>query len=180
MWLLGTAVPVTASYIIAAVVLVPALTSLGVPAPAAHMFMFYYAVLADVSPPTALARFAAAAICGGQPFATMLQAWKYTLPAFVVPVMICLSPQGEGLLFLGEWRSIIEISITSTIALAGFAMAAAGWILNAATPVERLLAAAAGCALMAPHPTWQWAGLALLAGAIALHWLRLRFRARPS
>ncbi len=63
MWILGTAIPVTASYIIAAVILVPALVSLDVPAPAAHMFMFYYAVLADVSPPTALAPFAASAIC---------------------------------------------------------------------------------------------------------------------
>jgi TRAP-type uncharacterized transport system fused permease subunit len=180
MWLLGTAVPVTASYIIAAVVLVPALTSLGVPAPAAHMFMFYYAVLADVSPPTALAPFAASAICGGKPFRTMLQAWKYTLPAFVVPVMICLSPQGEGLLLLGDWKSIIEISLTSTLALMGFALAASGWIIAAATPLERLLAAAAGCALMAPHTLWQLTGAGLLAAAIVLHWARVRFRPEPS
>jgi TRAP transporter 4TM/12TM fusion protein len=180
MWLLGTAVPVTASYIIAAVVLVPALTSLGVPPPAAHMFMFYYAVLADVSPPTALAPFAASAICGGKPFRTMLQAWKYTLPAFVVPVMICLSPQGEGLLLLGDWKSIIEISLTSTLALMGFALAASGWIIAAATPVERLLAAAAGCALMAPHTLWQLTGAGLLAAAIVLHWARLRFRPKPT
>ncbi|MBL8895195.1 MAG: TRAP transporter permease [Rhizobiales bacterium] len=179
MWLLGTAVPVTASYIIAAVVLVPALTSLGVPAPAAHMFMFYYAVLADVSPPTALAPFAASAICGGKPFRTMLQAWKYTLPAFVVPVMFCLSPQGEGLLLLGDWWSILEVSVTSTIALIGFALAAAGWIITAATPIERLLAAAAGCALMVPHPIWQWAGAILLAAVFAKHWARLRFRTKP-
>jgi len=177
MWLLGTAIPVTASYIIAAVVLVPALTSLGVPAPAAHMFMFYYAVLADVSPPTALAPFAASAICGGKPFRTMAQAWKYTLPAFVVPIMFCLSPQGEGLLLLGDWTSIVEISLTSTIALAGFAIAAAGWIVKAANPLERLVAAASGCALMAPYHTWQWIGIALLALAIGLHWARLRFTA---
>jgi TRAP-type uncharacterized transport system fused permease subunit len=178
MWLLGTAVPVTASYIIAAVVLVPALTSLGVPAPAAHMFMFYYAVLADVSPPTALAPFAASAICGGKPFRTMLEAWKYTLPAFVVPVMFCLSPQGEGLLFLGDWQTILEISLTSTIALAGFAIAAAGWIVEEANPLERILAAAAGAALMAPFPIWQGVGIALLLATIGLHWGRLRFRAK--
>ena len=83
MWVLGLAVPVTASYIIAAVMLVPALVKVGIPEPAAHMFMFYYAVLADVSPPTALAPFAAAALTGGRPFATMRQAWKYTLPAFL-------------------------------------------------------------------------------------------------
>jgi TRAP-type uncharacterized transport system fused permease subunit len=110
----------------------------------------------------------------------MLQAWKYTLPAFVVPVMICLSPQGEGLLLRGDWVSILEISLTSSVALIGFALAAAGWIIAAATPVERLLAAAAGCALMAPYPLWQWAGAALLISAIILHWARLRFRPKPN
>ncbi len=70
MWVLGTAAPVTA-HIIAAIMLVPALTNVGVPEGAAHMFMFYYAVLADVSPPTACP-FAAAAITGGTPFNTML------------------------------------------------------------------------------------------------------------
>jgi TRAP transporter 4TM/12TM fusion protein len=90
MWVLGAAVPVTASYIIAAVMLVPALTKVGVAEPAAHMFLFYYAVLADVSPPTALAPFAAAAITRGEAFATMMQAWKYCLPAFLMPFMFCL------------------------------------------------------------------------------------------
>jgi TRAP-type uncharacterized transport system fused permease subunit len=108
----------------------------------------------------------------------MLEAWKYTLPAFVVPVMICISPQGEGLLFLGSWQSILEISLTSTIALAGFATAAAGWIVEEANPLERILAAAAGVALMAPFPLWQGAGLALLVVTIGLHWGRLRLRAK--
>jgi TRAP-type uncharacterized transport system fused permease subunit len=81
-WLLGLAVPVTASYIIAAVMVAPALVQSGVPAPAAHMFIFYYAVLSEVSPPTALSPFAAAAITGGNPFRTMMLTWKYTLPAF--------------------------------------------------------------------------------------------------
>jgi len=94
--------------------------------------------------------------------------------------MFCLSPQGEGLLLLGDWKSIVEISLTSTLALIGFALAASGWIVAAATPVERLLAAAAGCALMAPHPLWQLAGAGLLAAAIILHWARVRFRSKPS
>ena len=66
-WMLGLAVPVTASYIIAAVMVAPALAAVGVPAFAAHMFIFYYAVLSEVSPPTALSPFAAAALTGGQP-----------------------------------------------------------------------------------------------------------------
>ena len=78
-WMLGLAVPVTASYIIAAVMIAPALTDVGVPEVAAHMFIFYYAVLSEVSPPTALSPFAAAAITGGNPFTTMMLTWKYTL-----------------------------------------------------------------------------------------------------
>lgn len=174
MWILGTAIPVTASYIIAAVILVPALVKLGVPEPAAHMFMFYYAVLADVSPPTALAPFAASAICGGSPFSTMMQAWKYTLPAFVVPVMFCLSPDGMGLLLSGSITQIILITLTSAAALAGFCIGAAGWILGPANAVERLAAALGGIALMIADPRWQLLGLALIAAVLVVHAWRIR------
>jgi TRAP transporter 4TM/12TM fusion protein len=174
MWILGTAIPITASYIIAAVVLVPALVSLGVPEPAAHMFMFYYAVLADVSPPTALAPFAASAICGGSPFGTMMQAWKYTLPAFVVPVMFCLSPQGMGLLLSGGLAQIVLITLTSAVALAGFSIGAAGWILGPAHIVERLVAVLGGVALMLAGPGWEISGFVLVAGVVVFHIWRVR------
>src|SRR3546814_16347083 len=75
-WIIGLAVPVTASYIICAVITAPALIKLGVPDFAAHMFIFYYAVLSEVSPPTALSPFAASAITGGDPYKTPLQCWK--------------------------------------------------------------------------------------------------------
>ncbi|MCC7061071.1 MAG: TRAP transporter fused permease subunit, partial [Burkholderiaceae bacterium] len=97
-WIIGLAVPVTASYIICAVIAAPALTKLGVPDFAAHMFIFYYAVLSEVSPPTALSPFAAAAITGGDPYRTTLQSWKYTLPAFLLPFVFVLDPAGAGLL----------------------------------------------------------------------------------
>ena len=101
-WMLGLAVPVTASYIIAAVMIAPALTLVGVPDFAAHMFIFYYAVLSEVSPPTALSPFAAAAITGGNPFQTMMLTWKYTLPAFLVPFAFTAEPGGSvGVLLQG-------------------------------------------------------------------------------
>ena len=106
-WIVGLAVPVTASYIICAVIAAPAMIKLGVPDVAAHMFIFYYAVLSEVSPPTALSPFAAAAITGGDPYKTTMQAWKYTLPAFLVPFVFVLDPQGLGLLLKipkdGSW-----------------------------------------------------------------------------
>ena len=101
-WIVGLAVPVTASYIICAVIAAPALTKLGVPDFAAHMFIFYYAVLSEVSPPTALSPFAAAAITGGDPYKTTMQCWKYTVPAFLVPFMFVLDTSGQGLLLMGS------------------------------------------------------------------------------
>ena len=111
-WIVGLAVPVTASYIICAVIAAPAMIKLGVPDVAAHMFIFYYAVLSEVSPPTALSPFAAAAITGGDPYKTTMQAWKYTLPAFLVPFVFVLDPQGVGLLLKmpkdGSWVDIVD------------------------------------------------------------------------
>src|SRR5215204_2974111 len=104
--LLGLAVPVTASFIISAVILGPALIELGVGEEAAYMFIFYYAVLSEVSPPTALSSVAAAAITGGDAFKTMLLTLRYTLPAFLVPFAFVLSPHGEGLLLQG--RSLVS------------------------------------------------------------------------
>ena len=101
MLILGLAVPVTASFIIAAAVVAPALVALGVEDFAAYMFIFYYAVLSEVSPPTALSAFAAAAITGGNGFRTMMLTCRYTLPAFLVPFAFVLAPKGEGLLLQG-------------------------------------------------------------------------------
>ncbi|HVH27350.1 MAG TPA: TRAP transporter fused permease subunit, partial [Vicinamibacterales bacterium] len=106
-WLLGLAVPVTASYIIAAVMVAPALTQVGVAPAAAHMFIFYYAVLSEVSPPTALSPFAAAALTGGNPFRTMMVTWKYTLPAFLVPFVFTLRAEGMGILLQGSLIMIL-------------------------------------------------------------------------
>lgn len=184
MWVLGLAVPVTASYIIAAVMLVPALTKVGIPEPAAHMFMFYYAVLADVSPPTALAPFAASAITGGQPFHTMMQAWKYTLPAFVVPFMFCLTPEGMYLLMLtpeakipaslAEWGAVVITLLTSCLALVGLCVGATGYALAHATWPERALCAVGGCLLLAADATTDLTGGALLAAGLAVHWFRVK------
>src|SRR3981189_3295091 len=97
-WIIGLAVPVTASYIICAVIAAPALIKLGVPDYAAYMFIFYCAVVSGVAPPPALSPFAAAAITGGDPYKTTLQSWKYTLPAFLVPFVFVLDPLGTALL----------------------------------------------------------------------------------
>jgi TRAP transporter 4TM/12TM fusion protein len=153
-WIIGLAVPVTASYIICAVIAAPALIKLGVPDFAAHMFIFYYAVLSEVSPPTALSCFAAAAITGADPYRTTFQAWKYTLPAFVVPFVFVLDPQGVGLLLTlpkgGTAWDIVWITFKTCVGLLAFSAAAQNWALRQNTLIERVLFVLAGSLLVFP------------------------------
>src|SRR5438270_87205 len=153
-WIVGLAVPVTASYIICAVIAAPAMIKLGVPAFAAHMFIFYYAVLSEVSPPTALSPFAASAITNGDPYKTTLQAWKYTLPAFLVPFVFVLDPQGVGLLMKipkdGSVWDIVIVTLKTAAGLAALAAAAQNWALRRNTLVERAFWLVAGLLLVFP------------------------------
>jgi TRAP-type uncharacterized transport system fused permease subunit len=153
-WIVGLAVPVTASYIICAVITAPALVKLGVPDYAAHMFIFYYAVLSEVSPPTALSPFAAAAITGGDPYKTTMQAWKYTLPAFLVPFVFITDPQGVGLLLKipkdGSVWDIVIVTLKTAAGLGVLAAAAQNWALRRNTGIERVLFGIAGLLLVFP------------------------------
>jgi TRAP-type uncharacterized transport system fused permease subunit len=177
-WLLGLAVPVTASYIIAAVMIAPALTQVGIAPAAAHMFIFYYAVLSEVSPPTALSPMAAAALTGGNPFLTMMVTWKYTLPAFLVPFAFTLRPEGTGILLQGSTSAILWTSATAALGVCGLAIGAGGWLRGRATPVERSIATAAGLLLMYPAAGTDAAGLAGVALVIVLHFWRTQTSGR--
>ena len=162
-WVVGLAVPVTASYIICAVIAAPALIHVGVPDYAAHMFVFYYAVLSEVSPPTALSPFAAAAITGGDPYKTTLQSWKYTLPAFLVPFMFVLDPAGVGLLLKGTlWQTVLTVA-TAAVGIFALAAGVQGWFLRATTRIERYLLIAAGLLLVYPGAISDGLGLVLTA-----------------
>ncbi len=173
-WLLGLAVPVTASYIIGAVMIAPAMTQVGVPAVAAHMFIFYYAVLSEVSPPTALSPFAAAAITGGNPFRTMMLTWKYTLPAFLVPFVFTLSTEGLGILLQGPLADIVRASGTAAVGIGALAIAFGGWIWRAASMPERIAAGIAGGLLSYANGISDLAGLVLLGIVVIAHVLRTR------
>ena len=174
-WILGLAVPVTASYIIAAAITAPALITLGVPDVAAHMFIFYYAVLSEVSPPTALSPFAAAAITGGNPFKTMMVTWKYTLPAFIVPFMFTLNREnGTLLLALGDIERIVLATTTACIAIVALVAGVGGWMLRPANLIERLLLLPAAGLLLYTGPLQDLIGLAFFAAAVVLHLLRVR------
>ena len=182
-WVVGLAVPVTASYIICAVIAAPALIKLGVPDFAAHMFIFYYAVLSEVSPPTALSPFAAAAITGGDPYKTTMQCWKYTVPAFLLPFMFVLDPAGQGLLLMGstkalasaDWWSIAQVTLTAALGIAAIAGGFQGWALRRATPLERVMLTVAGVALVYPGAVADLVGFALIVVVLLMQ----RFLADP-
>jgi TRAP transporter 4TM/12TM fusion protein len=176
-WIVGLAVPVTASYIICAVIAAPALTKLGVPAYAAHMFVFYYAVLSEVSPPTALSPFAAAAITGGDPYKTTMQAWKYTLPAFLVPFAFVLDPSGVGLLLKGSVWDIIHVSVTAALGIAALACGTQGWMFTRTSLLERAMLVAAGLLLVYPATWADLAGAGLIVVPLLLQRTRLKARA---
>ena len=171
-WVIGLAVPVTASYIISAVIAAPALMMLGVPDFAAHMFVFYYAILSEVSPPTALSCFAAAALTKGNPYKTTLYAWKYTLPAFIVPFMFTLDPKGVGILLKGPVTDVIWTTVTAFIGIAALAGGVENWFLKKTTLYERIMLIVAGLMLVYPIPLYDAIGIGLIVLVIVSQQLR--------
>ncbi len=158
--------PITATYIIAAVIVAPALTKLGVPDYAAHMFIFYYALLSEVSPPTALSPFAAAAITGGDPYKTTFMAWKYAVTAFLLPFVFVLLPGGRALLL--HWEGIGAVAGLWTIftAFLGIGMLASGcsaWLLKRENLLERIVAIVGALAFVYPHTIGDVIGFVCLA-----------------
>jgi TRAP transporter 4TM/12TM fusion protein len=175
LWIIGLAVPITATYIIAAVIAAPALVKLGVPDYAAHMFIFYYALLSEVSPPTALSPFAAAAITGGDPFKTTMMAWKYAITAFLLPFIFTILPAGRVLLLRWEGIGVIEGVWTIIAAFLGIGVLAAGcsgWLLKKATIIERVLLIAGALMFVYPNRLSDVLGFACLIAVLVLQKLR--------
>jgi TRAP transporter 4TM/12TM fusion protein len=163
---LGLALPVTASYVVAAVVTAPALVALGVPEPAAHLFIFYFALLSEVTPPTALSCLAVSAITGGNPYRTMWITWRYALPAFLVPFLFAL-PGGLRLLLIGPWPEVLLATASAVAGMAALVAGVAGWWRAALGWPYRVLLVAAGLLLLSPVPALDAVG-ALMAGTVRL------------
>ena len=175
LWIIGLAVPITATYIIAAVIVAPALTKLGVPDYAAHMFIFYYALLSEVSPPTALSPFAAAAITGGDPYKTTLMAWKYAITAFLLPFMFVLLPAGRALLLHWDGITMAEGIWTIFTAFLGIGMLASGcsgWLLKRENILERVITIIGALSFVYPHTMGDIIGFICLILVIIMQKLR--------
>ncbi len=146
--LLGMGMPTTAAYAVAASVVAPGLIQLGVQPLVAHFFVFYFAVVSAITPPVALASYAASAISGADPMRTSVASFKIGLAAFVVPFMFFYSP---AILMQADWLKIIQVFITASIGIYLLAAAVQGWFFGRMNLVFRAVLLASSIALIQGH-----------------------------
>ena len=137
-FIVGLSLPITATYIMTVVMVAPALVKVGVPEHVAHLLAFYFAVLSEVSPPVGLSPSAAAAVTGGNPFRSMMQAWKYSLPAFLVPFLFSATKEGANLLIVGATLpGFLMATVNSGFALYFLSLGIVGYYRASLHLVER-------------------------------------------
>lgn len=163
---LGLSVPVTASYILSAVTIAPALIHVGVNELAAHMFIFYYAVLSEVSPPTALSPMAAATICHGYPYRTVMATLRYTLPAFLVPLIFTMHQDGLGLLLQAPWSEVTLSTTLAVLIVMAASAAASGYFRRSLSMPWRVVYGVAAALLLFLVGPWRWLGVVVFVLAI--------------
>ena len=145
---LGMGMPTTPAYIIMTALLVPAIVKFGVIVPAAHMFAFYFAILSAITPPVALAVFAAAGLAKSDLWATGLAAVRIAATSFIVPFMFVYEPE---LLMIGDWPNIIWASLTASAGVIVFAAGLHGYFITHSARWQSALLAVAGLLLIDPH-----------------------------
>ncbi len=173
---LGMGVPTTANYCIMASTCAPILIQLGFPPVAAHFFVFYFGIVADITPPVALAAYAGSAIAQSNPMKTGITATKLAIAAFLVPYIFAYNPAMllEGVSSI--W-TVVMITITALMGILGIAAALNGHLFTKIPVVLRLLLAAAGICMMIPDAATDVIGLVVLAAIMVyqyLHSKRLR------
>ena len=175
--ILGMGMPTTPAYIMQAALLVPALIKLGVVPMAAHMFAFYFSCLSAVTPPVALAVYAAASIGGAGLWGSGVQAVKFAAAGFIVPFFFVYNP---SLLFSGPWPDILQAVLTGTVGVVSLAAALEGYFLRVATWFERGLFLVAALLLIDPGLVTDLIGFALLGLALLIQKLHTPRAAAPA
>lgn len=168
--ILGMGLPTVAAYIVQVSLTIPALIELGVHPIAAHMFVFYFACMSAITPPVALAAFAAAGIAKANPMATGLMAMRLGIAAFIVPFVFVYSP--SLLLLETTWGEAVLVALTVILGAYALAAAAEGWLLIHALWFERLLLFAAAIMLIIPNTLVSLTGLGIGILVAILQWLR--------
>ena len=166
---LGMGVPTTANYCIMAATCAPILIRMGVPAVAAHFFVFYFGIVADLTPPVALAAYAGAAIAQGNPMKTALVSTKLAIGAFIVPYVFALNP--AMLLVDTNLAEVILISITSLIGIFGVSAGLEGYVFQKMRWFLRIASAVGGILLIYPGVVTDTVGIVLVGGSMAIQYL---------
>lgn len=170
--ILGMGVPTTANYVITSTIAAPILVKMGVPVLAAHMFVFYFGIIADVTPPVALAAFAGAGIAGADPMRTGIQASKLAIAAFLIPYIFIMSP--SLLLIDTTLPKVLLMMTTSLIGMTAVAGAISGYLITNTKWVDRILLFVGGLMMIDPNLITDLVGVGLLAVAVTIQWLRAR------
>ncbi len=174
--ILGMGLPTTATYCIMASTCAPILIQMGVPEMAAHFFVFYYGIVADITPPVALAAYAGSAISGGSPMKTGINATRMAIGGFIIPFIFAMSP--SMLLIETHWLEVVQITLTSIIGMYGITFGLSGFKEferqgngRLFALLKRLIAIAGGLMLIYPGTVTDIIGVALV--AVALGWKQL-------
>ncbi|MBY0120985.1 TRAP transporter permease [Bacillus sp. S/N-304-OC-R1] len=166
---LGMGSPTTANYVITSTIAAPAIILLGVPDLPAHLFVFYFGIIADITPPVALAAFAAAGVSGGDPIKTGVSSAKLAIAAFIIPYMFVLSP--ELLMIDTTWYNLIWVVATALAGMTAIGAGVIGYWYRKLVWYERIIAISAGLLLIDPNGFTDIVGLGLFAIAIALQFI---------
>ncbi len=167
---LGMGVPTTANYCIMASTCAPILIQLGFSPVAAHFFVFYFGIVADITPPVALAAYAGSAIAKSNPMKTGINATKLAIAAFIVPYIFAYNP---SMLFVGnvEWYDVLVISVTALLGLFGIAAALNGHLYRKIPMVLRFALVAGGLGMMIPGLASDLIGLAVVAAVVVFQYI---------
>ena len=171
--ILGMGVPTTANYCIMAATCAPILAKLGVPDVAAHFFVFYFGIVADITPPVALAAYAGSAIAKSNPMKTGINATKLAIAAFIVPYVFAYSPE---MLFVnvGSWVDVVTICLSAMLGIYGVAAGLNGFVKRRLNWLLRVLMIVGGLTLIIPGWQTDLIGLVLVAGITAYEFIKSR------
>lgn len=169
---LGMGVPTTANYVITSTIAAPALEQMGVPVLAAHMFVFYFGIIADVTPPVALAAYAGAGISGGNALKTGVHASKLAVAAFIIPYVFVLSP--VLLMVDATPLAIVSVTLTALLGMIAISSALCGFLADHCRPYERILLIIAGLLMIKPGGITDLVGLVLFVVILVMQYRRAK------
>ncbi|MGN7940648.1 TRAP transporter permease [Virgibacillus sp. 6R] len=167
--ILGMGSPTTANYVITSTIAAPAIILLGVPDLSAHLFVFYFGIIADITPPVALAAFAAAGVAGAEPFKTGVDSAKLAIAAFIIPYVFVLSP--ELLMIDTTWYELVWVILTSVLGMIAIGAAIIGYWMRKMHWLERIVNIISGLLLIYPERISDITGLILFVAMFALQYI---------